>query len=163
MNSKLIQHLARALASSPIGLPVRPLPQPDLGQMCHDPFALLRVALVVKYGGNLSEAANKFIEESEVVLNRCGVDFKDSEPTLTEKLDALKASVGDETFQKLLANPEVESMASRAYRKARGAKSDKALIEISTLFNDAIPVDQLASILDELSQSADPITELAEA
>jgi len=128
-----------------------------------DPYALLRVAIVVKYGGSVQEAAFKFVEEAEAILKKYGVGEEAQEPTLAAKLDALKAAVGDETYNKLLANPEVERMAARAFRKVNETKSDEAITEISAILNDAIEPEALAFVLSELSQDEDPVGMLANA
>lgn len=88
---------------------------------------------------------------------------KGVEPTLQQKLDALKATVDATTFEKLLANPEVERMATRAFNKANEGKSDQALDEIAALFNNALPTSVLACALAELSATADSVEFLSEA
>lgn len=127
-----------------------------------DPFDLLRVAITVKYGGNIREAAFKFTEEAEAILLKYGVNADAPAPALADKLEALKAAVGEATYDKLLVNPEVERMAMRAYRKASEVRSAKALDEIAALFNGALQPEELAYTLSELSESPDPIALLAE-
>lgn len=165
MNQQLIRQLERAFG--PL-TPIAPTPRSgdprleDSGPCTcgTDPFALVKVAILVKYGGTIKEAAYKFTTDVESILDKHGVN-QDEEPSLTTKLEALKAEVGEETYNKLLANPEVEKMASRAYRRSTEGKSDTALAEVSALLNDAIPVEQLAFVLSELSEDADPIATLA--
>ncbi|MGV0949324.1 MAG: hypothetical protein ACOYB3_01535 [Azonexus sp.] len=145
-----------------------PAPSPDLNPpgrcTCGtDPFDLVRVAVVVKYGGSVQEAAFKFVEEAETILKKYGVGGEAPEPTLATKLDALKAAVGEDTYGKLLANPEVERIASRAFRKVNEVKSDEALTEISAILNDAIEPEALAFVLSQLSLDEDPVGLLAEA
>lgn len=168
MNQQLIRSLERALGGPliPIGstprIPANMLPEASHCTCGTDPFALVKVAIVVKYGGSVKEAAFKFNSDVDAILDKHGVG-KDEEPSLTTKLEALKAEVGEETYNKLLANPEVEKMASRAYRRSTEGRNEAAITEIAALLNNAIPEEQLAFVLSELSEDADPIATLAEA
>ena len=126
-------------------------------------LALLKVAIVVKYGSNIRESAFKFVEEAEAILTKFGVNADAPAPSLSEKLEALKASVGEATFDKLLVNPEVERMAMRAFRKSNEVKSAKALDEIAALFNGAIDPEDLDLVIRDLSEAVDPVAMLSEA
>lgn len=125
-------------------------------------MALLRVAILVKYGGTIEEAAFKFEEAIDAIYTKHNAD-DESEPTLAAKLDALKASVGEETFNKLLANPEIERMAGRAYRKTLESRIDAAVDEILALFNGAIRAEDMFACLAVLTESEDPIRDIVEA
>jgi len=155
-----MQALERAVGVQP--LEPFSLTEPQ-GHCDCEPFALVKVAILTKYGPNLREAGFKFVEEAEGILKRHGVNAEAPAPTLDEKLDSLKASVGDTTFDKLLANPEVERMANRAHRKVTEARNSQALDEIAALFNGAIEPEDLAYVLGALSESVDPVAMLAQA
>ena len=120
-------------------------------------FETLKVALIVKYGPNVRESAFKFVEEVEAIMAKYAAKTGKNTPTLPQRLDALKESVGEETYNKLLVNPEIERMAARAYRRANEARSAQALNEISALFNNAIGIEELAYLLNALSNAPDPV------
>lgn len=159
MSAELIRQLQREL-----GGPLNETAQPSDLVQCQcgpDPYYILKVAIIIKYGPNIRESAFKFVEETEAIFKKHGVN--DEPPSISDKLEALKASVGEAMFEKLLSNPEVERMASRAYRRADEVKCDAALSEISALFNDAVDTEILTGVLGGLSEALDPVAVLAEA
>lgn len=161
--------LARQLTSmlSGVGFPPPPIVAPSMAlgpqedHVCDgpDPFDLLQVAVLVKYGGTLREACAKFVAESTEI---CKAVFSDVEkPTFQDKLDALKETVAEETFNRLLANPDVERMASRAYTRKRNTRRQEALAKLTAMFNGAICPEMMDYIMSELAEEDDPVTAIA--
>jgi len=155
MNTSLMQQLEQHFVQLQGGLPSPATP----GSVFDDPdqFETLKVALIVKYGPNVRESAFKFVEEVEAIMAKHAAKTGGNTSTLPQRLDALKESVGEETYNKLLVNPEIERMAARAYRRANEARSSQALNEISALFNNAIGIEELAYLLNALSNVPDPV------
>lgn len=122
-----------------------------------DSVDLLQLAVNVKYGPNSTESAFKFIEESSAILAKHGLSDTAPLPTLQQKLDALKASVGDENFRLLLSNPEVERMGARALRRDTENKTISALKEISALFNYALDPYVLSAAMRQVSLQEDQV------
>lgn len=143
---------------SGMALPEAPAPQ-RCG--CSSPLAFLRVAVIAKYGGKPEEAAFKFLED--VAAIQAKNNLADTEPTLTEKLDALKAEVGAETYEKLLANPEVERMASRAFRRTQDTRIENVTAQISALLNNALDESDIIEAQVALSQAEDEVAAIVEA
>lgn len=132
-----------------------------------DPFfpfnavELLQIAVIVKYGPNRMEAAFKFIEETSAIMAKHGLSEADKPPTLPQKLAALKDSVGEEMFNRLLANPEVERMGARALRSSTDRKANEALNEVSALFNHSLDPNVLSLALKIVSSQEDQVGFLA--
>jgi hypothetical protein len=164
MNSELVRQMVRAIATAPASvLPLSEL-QPQLSGGCAcDPTAKLKVACLVKYGGSIGEAAFKFVEESGAILKKYGVSTDDTEPGLSDKLEALKAAVGPENFEKLLANPDIDRLSTRAFRADYGRREATALQEVCALFNNAISADEMEFCLEMLADSSDSVSTLATA
>jgi len=109
----------------------------------------VRIAAIAKYGGDgkTQEAAiNDFLKVATQITE--GQLFgRDCEPTLTDKLEALKKEVGEDTFKGLLSNPRVESLANAAWQRADDIRANAALTEIAALFNGAVSRDDIACFL----------------
>ena len=128
-----------------------------------DPFfpfnavELLQIAVIVRYGPNRTEAAFKFIEEASVIMAKHGLSESDKPPTLQQKLAALKDSVGEEMFNRLLANPDVERLGGIALRMSADRKANEALNEVSALFNHSIEPNVLSLALKIVSSQEDQV------
>jgi len=158
-STQLARHLAGSLSLGHEH--TSPMPEGDAAINC-TAVDLLQLAVIVKYGPNNMESAFKFIEESSAIITKYGLSENAPPPSLQQKLDALKANVGEENFKLLLANPEVERMGARALRKDAEAKTNLALKEISALFNHAIDPYVLSMALRQVSIQEDQVGFLAD-
>jgi hypothetical protein len=163
MNSEDFKYIGKLIRDEVPGFPAE-LPGPEQAEGCvcdcgTDLLDLLLVACVTKYGGCDKEAAFKFVSEAEAILVKYKADLGNTRtwPTLPEKLDALKAQVGEETYNKLLVNPDIERIAGKAARSVLRQRAETALAEIVALFNGAISMGDMALIMREIVQAVDAV------
>lgn len=109
-------------------------------------LALLKVAVIAKFGGTPIEAAESFLKEVEVILAKNGLKdaAEPTESTLRERLDALRSDVGEADYRTLLSNPDVERIAARAYRKQSDRIVSKTFTDIAGVINNAMDESELA-------------------
>lgn len=127
---------------------------------CARPLQLLRAAVIAKYGGTPEEAAFKFLQDvAAITPNSVG----GAEPTLAQKLEALKAEVGEATYEKLLQNADIERLASRAYRRTADFNAEKIVEGISKLLNGALDTVDIIEAQLALLSAEDEIEAIANA
>lgn len=92
-------------------------------------------AAVVKFGGEgrtRQEALTQFcVELGKAIGEPVEIEFR-------TKLESLRKSVGDDTFNKMLANPRIEALAESAWREEQEKVEGDKLGSFFSQFNGAL-------------------------
>lgn len=108
-------------------------------------FDKVRTAIAVKFGEGRSvdQAVQFFMDFADKTIAG-KVGDSNTEPTLLEKLEALKREVGEDIFKGLLANPTIQSLADDAWQRDYDTRMSSALKIIAVEFNGAVSEEDVA-------------------